>query len=192
MDIQKFKRGQVWWLLDNTPYIESIQGGNRPVIIISNDLANRFSKNVTIIPCTTADKKDIPTHCPLYITQNSTALTECITTVPTSKLTSYIGTLDSEVMNKIDSTIKIALGLVTEIKPSQTQTPIQVELTQSKQDSITIKPVGRKGFDRDFKIRYLNDYKNHDIEFMMKKYKLNSRKTAWQRAKIWSAQLEDE
>lgn len=62
MEVLKYLRGQIWWA--NLDYLESItQRGKRPVIIISNNLANRFSGNVTVIPLTTQIKRlDIRTH----------------------------------------------------------------------------------------------------------------------------------
>ena len=128
MNIQRYKRGQIWWMRDNSPiYNEHVQGGTRPIIIISNDLANRFSNNLTVIPCTSAEKKDMPTHIKFEINGPSTALCEMITTVPNKNLMNYVGTCDEELLRKIEECVIKAIGLehYTNI-PSPTN-PVPIE-----------------------------------------------------------------
>lgn len=114
MRVNKFARGQIWWIEDSINYDGNIQGKSRLCVIVSNDLNNSNSTILTVIPLTTQIKRlDIPTHITFYVNnvQNMT-LCEHIKTVNMSKLYDYQGICDEELMLKIDDTIKIALGLV--------------------------------------------------------------------------------
>ena len=114
MKVNKFSRGQIWWLNDDTNYDGSVQGKERLCVIISNNLNNANSSIVTVIPLTTQIKRlDIPTHTTFYVnnTQNMT-LCECVKTVNMAKLYDYQGTCDTELLKDIDKCLKIALGLI--------------------------------------------------------------------------------
>lgn len=111
-------RGQLYWAeLDlNTPQpVGSMQSGRRPVIIFSNNSNNHFSDCVTVLPMTTANKKQLPTHEKLknfkFGYGESTSLAECITTIDKRLLREYIGILTQEDIKKIELTIAIQLGL---------------------------------------------------------------------------------
>lgn len=196
MEVQKFRRGQIWWMRDdNYDFIDSTQKGTRPVIIVSNDNANKYSTNVTIIPCTTAEKKELPTHLSLHIIQESTLLGECITTIPVSRLTNYIGTCDKELLTEIDKVIKIALG----IKDYNLQYRYnnQSNIQQDKKDkkvvnNITenIKNNKRTRYTKEYKIQFINDCKNYNKQYILDKYKLNSIKTISSRLYLWTKELQ--
>lgn len=113
-NLQKFIRGQVWWQKPTTDKIvKGIQNDGRPVVLISNNAANRFSPAVTVIPLTTATKKDLPTHVKILMEDGktiSTALCEQIRTISTELLTNYIGTLDDTKMTEIEIAILTTLG----------------------------------------------------------------------------------
>lgn len=111
----KYVRGMVYWC-DLPKYEQSptVQAGMRPVIIISNNVGNVFSKNVTIIPCTTNTEKnpEQPTHIRLDLAEDSLALCEMILTVSKDLLKTFMGMLDEHTMKKVDEGIKSALGLI--------------------------------------------------------------------------------
>lgn len=90
-----------------------MQSEGRPVIIISNDSANKFSSAITVMPLTTAVKKDLPTHVKILMIDGktiSTALAEQIRTVSADSLIDYIGTLEETKMTEIEGAILKALG----------------------------------------------------------------------------------
>ena len=194
MDIQRYKRGQIWWLKDEVKdYSNHTQAGTRPAIIISNDAANRFSYNLTVVPCTTAEKKDLPTHIKLEINGPSIALVENIITVSNTNLGNYIGTCDDKIMEKVDEAIKIALGL-KQINPVNIE--VKIENNKLNGNSIgeilgetkkvatnpIIKKSGRKpALTLKDKQRILNDYKNHDVDYMLKKYGYKNKKCLQQK-----------
>lgn len=83
----------------------------RPGIIISNDAANKFSPNVTVIPLTSRNKKPLPTHVCIACKAQSTALCESIQTVAKSRIGEYIKHCTNREMNNIDDAIRSALSL---------------------------------------------------------------------------------
>lgn len=108
-------RGQMYYAnLD--PVIGSEQGGNRPVLVIQNNVGNRFSPTIIVAPITTRVKKmRQPTHIgipPFFgLPQNSMAMLEQIRTIDKSRLGDYVGCLDDDVMDYIDEALGISVGL---------------------------------------------------------------------------------
>ena len=112
MNVQKFKRGQIWWCKLAKSFDGCVQGKTRPVIIMSNDLANKYSNCLLAIPITTQIKKDMPTHTIFELNGvMNTALAENLMSVNINKLCDYIGAVDDELLSKLEDTIIIALGL---------------------------------------------------------------------------------
>lgn len=92
----------------------SVQSGYRPVIIIQNDIGNKFSPTAIVIPMTSSIKKMIPTHIYLQksfgLKNDSTILAEQITTIDKSRITKKIGYIsDSNVQQAIWNAIIVAL-----------------------------------------------------------------------------------
>lgn len=108
---QKFLRGQVWWVgsKENTG---SVQSKNRPCVIVSNDMGNRHAPVLTVVPCTTEEKKDLPTHVKTKVNGvNNTIMCEQIKTVSNLEMLSYMYSFSADTMSEIDEALKIALGL---------------------------------------------------------------------------------
>lgn len=113
--LAKFVRGMVYFAnIPNVIYAPKVQSGRRPVIIISNDVGNVFSQNVTVVPCTSnTDKKDSqPTHVTTRLVNDTESIVLCenIMTIDKSHLDSFVGMLDDYTMGKIDEAITVALG----------------------------------------------------------------------------------
>ena len=105
------KRGMV--VIVNLPIQSenSIQGGERPCVIVSNNRGNRYSPNVTIIPLTSRSKKDLPTHVVIKSYNNSIALGEQIMTIPKAWIVSLKGRVLPSELKLIDRIIEIAVGI---------------------------------------------------------------------------------
>ena len=105
------KRGMV--VIVNLPVQKenSIQGGERPCVIVSNNMGNRYSPNVTIIPLTSRSKKDLPTHVVIKSYNNSIALGEQIITIPKTWIVSLKGRVLPSELKLIDRVIEIAVGI---------------------------------------------------------------------------------
>ncbi len=96
------------------PVIGSEQGGIRPVLIIQNDLGNKYSTTTIIVPITsTIMKKDYPINVQVSsgLKKESTILLNQIRTVDKERILRKIGKLDLETMKKVDEAIKISLDL---------------------------------------------------------------------------------
>lgn len=111
------KRGDVFFA-DLSPVVGSEQGGTRPVLILQNDIGNRFSPTVIIAAITAQiQKAKLPTHVEIDakkygFERNSVILLEQLRTIDKSRLTDRITQLDDELMDKVDVALEISLGLM--------------------------------------------------------------------------------
>lgn len=109
------KRGDIYFA-DLDPVIGSEQGGKRPVLIIQNDLGNRFSPTVIILPLTSqTGKHPLRTHVPLVpplggVTKPSIILCEQVRTVEKSRLLRFLGKLTKEKMALVEQALAAAVG----------------------------------------------------------------------------------
>ena len=109
------KRGQVYYA-DLRPVVGSEQGGIRPCLIIQNDIGNVHSSNVIVATMTTQKKKDLPTHIAVSpedycLDINTTILLEQIRTIDKSRISSFVGRLSDNTMQKVDEALHISLAL---------------------------------------------------------------------------------
>lgn len=110
-------RGEVFFASVDHPNNSHIQKGLRPWVVVQNDMANKYSPVITVIPLTSNlhKKPNLPTHCYVYPDglgmHKSLALCEQITTI--DKLPCYVVRckLSAYDMENIDHCLKIALGL---------------------------------------------------------------------------------
>ena len=111
------KRGDVYFA-DLSPVVGSEQGGVRPVLVIQNDIGNRFSPTVIIAAITAQiQKAKLPTHVEIDaqrygFERDSVILLEQIRTIDKQRLTDKITHLDEEMMDKVDEALQISLGLI--------------------------------------------------------------------------------
>ncbi len=112
------KRGDMFYA-DLSPVVGSEQGGIRPVLIIQNDLGNKYSPTVIAAAITSqTNKTKLPTHIEIDgetthgLKNNSVILAEQIRTIDKSRLKEKIGHIDDElVMNKINNALGVSFGL---------------------------------------------------------------------------------
>ncbi len=111
------KRGDVFFA-DLSPVVGSEQGGTRPVLVIQNDIGNRFSPTVIIAAITAQiNKAKLPTHVEIDakkygFERESVILLEQIRTIDKSRLTDKITQLDAPLMEEVDNALAISLGLI--------------------------------------------------------------------------------
>ena len=111
------KRGDVYFA-DLSPVVGSEQGGVRPVLIIQNDIGNRFSPTVIVSAITAQiQKAKLPTHVEIDaethgFDRNSVILLEQLRTIDKQRLTDKITHLDEETMHLVDEALQISLGLI--------------------------------------------------------------------------------
>ena len=109
------KRGEIYYA-DLSPVVGSEQGGIRPVLIVQNDIGNKYSPTVIVGAITSQlDKAKLPTHIEVGkecgLNKNSVILLEQIRTIDKRRLQEKIGQLSQQKMNEVDYAIEISLGL---------------------------------------------------------------------------------
>ncbi len=110
------KRGDIYYA-DLSPVVGSEQGGIRPVLIVQNDVGNRYSPTVIAAAITSRmGKTKLPTHIDIYadrvgLAKDSVVLLEQVRTIDKQRLGEKMGHLDAETMNAVDDAISISLGL---------------------------------------------------------------------------------
>ena len=98
------------------PVVGSEQGGIRPVLVIQNDVGNRYSPTVIVLAVTgQLNKARLPTHVPIScegtgLVKDSVVLAEQIRTLDKRRLRERIGALRPEVMARVSEAVKISLG----------------------------------------------------------------------------------
>ena len=110
------KRGDIFYA-DLSPVVGSEQGGVRPVLIIQNDVGNKYSPTVIVAAITSQiNKAKLPTHIEIQssecgLSKDSVVLLEQIRTIDKRRLKEHMGHLDDGSMNKIDEALSISFGL---------------------------------------------------------------------------------
>ena len=110
------KRGEIYYA-DLSPVVGSEQGGVRPVLIVQNDIGNRFSPTVIAAAITSRQSKaKLPTHIPLPsgnsgLTRDSIVLLEQIRTIDKRRLRERMGHVDEAAMSRIDHALSVSFGL---------------------------------------------------------------------------------
>ena len=111
------KRGDMFYA-DLSPVVGSEQGGIRPVLIIQNDMGNKYSPTVIAAAITSqVNKNKLPTHIEIDseefgLKSDSVVLAEQIRTIDKSRLKEKIGHIDDEkIMSKINNAIGVSFGL---------------------------------------------------------------------------------
>ncbi len=110
------RRGDIYYA-DLSPVIGSEQGGIRPVLIVQNDVGNRFSPTVIAAAITSQkDKARLPTHIQVDsvesgLAKDSVVLLEQIRTLDKRRLKEHMGRLDEGFMSKVDRALSVSFGL---------------------------------------------------------------------------------
>ena len=112
------KRGDIFYA-DLSPVVGSEQGGIRPVLIVQNDVGNKYSPTVIAAAITSQkDKSKLPTHIALHsqdcgLSKDSVVLLEQVRTIDKKRLKDKVCHLDGPILKKIEDALKISLELDT-------------------------------------------------------------------------------
>ncbi len=110
------RRGDIYYA-DLSPVVGSEQGGVRPVLIVQNDLGNRYSPTVIAAAITSRKTKaDLPTHIRVNagdsgLQQDSIVLLEQVRTLDKTRLREHMGTLDPGDMRRVNRALGVSFGL---------------------------------------------------------------------------------
>lgn len=110
------QRGDIYYA-DLGNAVGSEQGGTRPVVVIQNDIGNKFSPTVIVAPITSkTHKKHMPTHVDVQPYESglplpSVILLEQLRTLDKTRLYQYVGAVGGHAMEKINRALLVSLGI---------------------------------------------------------------------------------
>lgn len=105
-------------IADLSPVVGSEQGGQRPVLVVQNDIGNRYSPTVIVAAVTSQiEKSKLPTHVELKagsfgLLRNSVVLLEQVRTIDKRRIQQKLGRLDAATMQSVDEALAVSLGLL--------------------------------------------------------------------------------
>ena len=117
------QRGDIWFV-DLDPHVgNSVQGGCRPVLVVSNNIGNTHAETLNVLPMTRQMKKpNLPCHTQLapdvvadkhQTLDVSMILAEQITTISKDQMKNYVGHVQDEVLlNAVNHAVSLQLGLI--------------------------------------------------------------------------------
>ena len=112
----EIRRGDLYYA-DLSPVVGSEQGGVRPVLVIQNNIGNKYSPTIIIAAITSQiNKAKLPTHieldCKKYsLVKNSVVLLEQIRTIDKKRLREKVSRLDNDIMVSVNRALLISLGI---------------------------------------------------------------------------------
>lgn len=114
------KRGDIFYA-DLSPVVGSEQGGMRPVLIIQNNVGNKYSPTVIVAAITTKiEKGKMPTHVEVGaekgLEKNSVVLLEQVRTIDKQRLKDKVTRLDNGTMELVDEALSISVGISNQYK----------------------------------------------------------------------------
>lgn len=107
------ERGQIW-IADLGSNVGSVQSKIRPVIVIQNNVGNKFAPTVNVLPMTSNNCKRLPPHYTLHnscLNKESTVLSESITTISIKQLIRYKGIIEDNDLKEIERKLINQLGI---------------------------------------------------------------------------------
>ena len=112
------KKGDLYFA-DLSPVMGSEQGGVRPVLVVQNDVGNKYSPTIIVAAITSRQNKaDLPTHVAIEaeengLTKNSVVLLEQLRTIDKRRLKERIGTIDRTRLPEVNEALSVSLGIDT-------------------------------------------------------------------------------
>lgn len=115
----KIRRGDIFYADLGGQYQGSMQGDMRPVVVVSNNMANKHSSVITVVPLSTKifKKKNLPTHVFVSayraegLEQHSIALCEQVTALDYGRIIENMGKIDEETLARITEAVQVQVGV---------------------------------------------------------------------------------
>ena len=114
----QIRKGDIYFA-DLSPVVGSEQGGVRPVLVVQNDVGNRFSPTIIVAAVTSQLKKaKLPTHVPIHadgsgLDRDSVVLLEQLRTIDKTRLRDRVCHLDESILKRVDHALMVSLELPT-------------------------------------------------------------------------------
>lgn len=118
-NLQQIKRGDIFYA-DLSPVVGSEQGGLRPVLVVQNNIGNKYSPTIIVAAITSQlSKAKLPTHLSLpaetfNLPKDSVVLFEQLRTIDKRRLKNYVGRFDDRFMRKANEALVVSLGLLSD------------------------------------------------------------------------------
>ena len=114
------KKGDLFFA-DLSPVVGSEQGGLRPVLVVQNDVGNKYSPTIIVAAVTSQTKTKLPTHVRLEATQgglskDSVVLLEQLRTIDKQRLKERIGTLSESQLPDVEKALSVSLGIANSVE----------------------------------------------------------------------------
>lgn len=117
--LMKIQRGDILYADLGVQYQGSMQGGMRPVVVVSNNRANKHSTVITVVPLSTKiyKKRNLPTHVFISsyktegLDQHSIALCEQVTALNFDRIIEHMGKVDEETLDRITEGVQVQVGV---------------------------------------------------------------------------------
>ena len=186
----KYARGMVYWAdIPKYDVNPNVQNGRRPVVIVSNNVANCVSNNVTIVPCTTNTDKnpEQPTHYIMALNSKEDIMVLCedIITISKSLLAGFMGILDEHIMQEIDECLKVALNLTDVHNPLLGNTrrkDLPEKVYTNKQEK---RKTGKRVAGKIEMAKFLRFYEENGMEKTMEEYGIPTKTAVQQRLQFY-------
>ncbi len=115
----KIRRGDILYVDMGGQYQGSMQGGLRPVVVVSNNMANKHSTVITVVPLSTKinKKRNLPTHVFVSayksegLEQHSIALCEQVTALDYGRIIENMGKVDKPTLERITEAVQVQVGV---------------------------------------------------------------------------------
>ena len=117
MNVMNIKRGDLYFA-DLSPVVGSEQGGTRPVLVVQNDVGNKYSPTVIVAAVTSRiNKAKLPTHVEVKaqgngLSKDSVILLEQLRTIDKRRLREKVGRVDEETLAAVGEALSISLGML--------------------------------------------------------------------------------
>lgn len=109
---QAVRRGDIYYINNDRGQIGSEMKKDRPAVVVSNDMNNRYSNEITVVFLTSKPKKNLETHVTVYSTgRESVALCEGMTTLDKQRTGKFLGRMSRKEMDAIDKALGVAIGI---------------------------------------------------------------------------------
>lgn len=109
---QAVRRGDIYYINNDRGQIGSEMKKDRPAVVVSNDMNNRYSNEITVVFLTSKPKKNLETHVTVYSTgRESVAMCEGMTTLDKQRTGKFLGRMSRKEMDAIDKALGVAIGI---------------------------------------------------------------------------------
>ena len=109
------KRGEIYYADLRQEAVGSEQGGIRPVLIIQNDIGNKYSPTTIVAVITSREKKNLPTHVQLHksdvngLTKDSIVLLEQLKTIDKCRILGKVGKITDNETELVRKALGVSL-----------------------------------------------------------------------------------